>query len=198
MQREKAAVLEAIAGRNRGILANPAENDRILEAIASLEQLNPIVQPLEAKRELSGVWRLLYTTSGELLGLNRLPLYALGQIYQCIDADASKIYNIAEVNGLPGLGGLVSVVAGFEAVSEKRVQVRFSRAVFGLQSLVQYRDPHQLLKTLDSGKRLAAIDLSIQSRNQQGWLEVTYLDDSLRIGRGNQGSVFVLTKVFEP
>ncbi|HAJ61284.1 MAG TPA: fibrillin, partial [Cyanobacteria bacterium UBA8543] len=26
------------------------------------------------------------------------------------------------------------------------------------------------------------------------WLDITYLDKDLRIGRGNEGSVFVLTK----
>ncbi len=40
-----------------------------------------------------------------------------------------------------------------------------------------------------------AIDFNITSREQKGWLEITYLDDDLRIGRGNEGKVFVLTKV---
>jgi PAP_fibrillin len=41
---------------------------------------------------------------------------------------------------------------------------------------------------------LKAIDFNITNRDQKGWLDITYLDDDLRIGRGNQGSVFVLTK----
>lgn len=27
-----------------------------------------------------------------------------------------------------------------------------------------------------------------------GWLETTYLDDEMRIGRGNKGSLFILTR----
>ncbi|MFM7384513.1 MAG: PAP/fibrillin family protein, partial [Microcystaceae cyanobacterium] len=27
-----------------------------------------------------------------------------------------------------------------------------------------------------------------------GWLETTYLDNDLRIGRGNEGSVFILAR----
>jgi hypothetical protein len=42
---------------------------------------------------------------------------------------------------------------------------------------------------------LIAIDINLNSREQQGWLDITYLDNDLRIGRGNEGSVFVLTKV---
>ncbi|MEL6764608.1 MAG: PAP/fibrillin family protein, partial [Cyanobacteria bacterium J06607_6] len=39
------------------------------------------------------------------------------------------------------------------------------------------------------------IDFRINRDRQSGWLEVTYLDDDLRISRGNQGSLFVLKKV---
>ncbi|MEM9213374.1 MAG: PAP/fibrillin family protein [Cyanobacteria bacterium P01_F01_bin.150] len=195
MTTAKATLLEAIAGRNRGLLANETENKAIFEAIAQLEAQAPISQPLEAKSTLSGVWRLLYTTSDELLGINRVPLYVLGQVYQCIDADQAKIYNIAEINGLPGLGGLVSVAATFEPSSEQRVQVQFQRAVFGLQRLVGYQNPQQFMQQLETIQRFLAIDIALARRERKGWLEVTYLDDSLRIGRGNQGSVFVLTKV---
>ena len=191
----KAALLAAIAGQNRGLLTNDAETKEILEAIAHLEDQAPIANPLDATEMLSGAWRLLYTTSDELLGINRFPLYALGQIYQCINADAAKIYNIAEVDGLPGLGGLVSVVATFEPSSKTRVQVTFNRPVFGLQRLVGYQTPNQFIQKLETSQRFLAVDIAIPRREQTGWLDVTYLDDSLRIGRGNQGSVFVLTKV---
>lgn len=51
-----------------------------------------------------------------------------------------------------------------------------------------------LLTKIESGKKFAAVDFGIDSREQQGWLDVTYLDNDLRLGRGNEGSVFVLTK----
>lgn len=191
----KAALLAAIAGRNRGLLSDETENQEILDAVAALEAQAPIAKPLEATEMLSGAWRLLYTTSDELLGINRFPLCALGQIYQCINADEAKIYNIAEVDGPPGLGGLVSVAATFKPSSDKRVNVNFNRAVFGLQRFVNYQTPNQFIQQLETVRRFLAIDISITRREQKGWLEVTYLDDSLRIGRGNQGSVFVLTKV---
>ncbi|NET09915.1 MAG: fibrillin [Merismopedia sp. SIO2A8] len=195
MTTAKATVLEAIAGRNRGLLADEHTNGRILKAIATLEAQAPIAEPLAATDMLMGVWRLLYTTSDELLGINRLPFYALNQIYQCIDVKASKIYNIAEVTGIPGLGGLVSVAATFEAVSQKRVEVTFNRAIFGLQRALSYRTPEQFIDQMEATQRFFAIDIRLPAGNQQGWLDITYLDDTLRIGRGNQGSVFVLTKV---
>ncbi|NJK37945.1 MAG: fibrillin [Oscillatoriales cyanobacterium RM2_1_1] len=191
---KKAALLEAIAGKNRGLLSTPADAQAILSAIAQLEDYNPNPRPLEARELLDGNWRLLYTSSQELLGLDRFPLYKLGQIYQCIQIKTGNIYNLAEVYGLPYLEGLVSVTARFEALSERRVQVNFSRLVAGLQRLVGYQNPGQFIESLESGKKFPAIDFNFSEGRQQGWLDITYLDEDMRIGRGNVGSVFVLIK----
>ncbi|MGL5065029.1 MAG: PAP/fibrillin family protein [Microcoleus sp.] len=191
---KKSTLLELIAGKNRGLLATTSDKQVILSAIAQLEDYNPTPRPLEAAELLNGDWRLLYTSSRALLGLDNFPLLKLGQIYQCIRVAESKIYNIAELYGLPYLEGIVSVAARFEATSERRVQVKFERSIFGLNRLIKYESPSQFIEEIESGKKFAAVDFDIDSREQQGWLDVTYLDSDLRIGRGNEGSVFVLTK----
>lgn len=191
----KAELMEAIAGKNRGLLATERDKQSILVAIAQLEDRNPTPRPVEASELLDGNWRLLYTTSKGLLNIDLLPLLKLGQIYQCIRVKTYSVYNIAEVYGVPYLEGLVSVAARFETVSERRVQVKFERSIFGLQRLIGYQSPGDLIEQIDTGKKFVAIDINLNSREQQGWLDITYLDDDLRIGRGNEGSVFVLTKV---
>ena len=50
----KAELLEAIAGKNRGLLANEIDNVRVLSAIQQLEDINPTKKPLEAKDLLDG------------------------------------------------------------------------------------------------------------------------------------------------
>jgi hypothetical protein len=137
---------------------------------------------------------LLYTTSRDLLRIDQVPLLKLGQIYQFIRAREARIYNIAEVIGLPYLEGLVSVAARFEPVSDRRVQVKFERSILGFQRLVGYQSPDTFVRQIEAGQKFTAIDFNITNRDQQGWLDVTYLDDDMRIGRGNEGSVFVLTK----
>lgn len=191
----KSRLLEAIAGKNRGLLATVTEQKAILAAIAQLEDYNPNPNPLEATELLDGNWRLLYTSSQELLGIDRFPLLALGQIYQWVRVKDAKIYNIAEVYGLPFLEGLVSVTARFEPVSQKRVEVKFERAISGLQRLIDYQSPNNFIQEIEAGKKFTALDFEIQNRERQGWLDITYLDEDLRIGRGNVGSVFVLSKV---
>lgn len=192
---EKSSLLEAIAGINRGLMATERDKQAILIAIAQLEDRNPTELPVESGLLLDGNWRLLYTTSKGLLNIDKLPLLKLGQIYQCIRVKTQSVYNIAEVYGLPYLEGLVGVTARFEPVSEKRVQVKFERSILGLQRLIGYQSPGDFVQQIETGKKFAAIDFSLDSRNQQGWLDITYLDNDLRIGRGNEGSVYVLSKV---
>ncbi len=191
---EKAKLLETIAGKNRGLLATEMDRVRVLSAIEQLEDHNPNPTPIKTPELLEGNWRLLYTTSKGILGLDRFPVLQLGQIYQCIRTEEAKLYNIAEIVGLPFLEGIVSVAARFEATSEKRVQVKFERYIAGLQRVLGYKSANKLIKEIETGKRFLPLDVSIENREQQGWLEITYLDEDLRIGRGNEGSVFVLSK----
>jgi len=190
----KAELLEVIAGKNRGIIATETEKQAILAAISRLEERNPTPRPVEASDLLDGDWRLLYTTSRGILGFERIPLAKLGQVYQCIRAAETAVYNIAEIYGLPLLEGIVSVAARFTPVSEKRVNVVFERSIVGLQRAIGYRSPSDFIAQIETGKKFTALDFNITNRDQKGWLDITYLDRDLRIGRGNEGSVFVLTK----
>ena len=47
--------------------------------------------------------------------------------------------------------------------------------------------------TLSLGFVFSALSL-VRGTKDNGWLETTYLDEELRIGRGNKGSMFVLTR----
>jgi hypothetical protein len=190
----KSTLLEMISGKNRGILTDESQRQAILAAVAQLEDRNPTPHPLEAPEKLSGNWRLLYTTSQDLLQIDRFPFLKLGQIYQYVQAENSKIYNVAEVSGIPYLEGIVSVAAQFEPVSERRVRVIFQRGIVGLQRLIDYRSVSNFIQEIEAGQKFKAIDFNITNREQKGWLDITYLDDDLRIGRGNEGSIFVLTK----
>jgi hypothetical protein len=193
----KSKLLAAIAGKNRGILATESDRQAILAAIAEVESDNPHPHPLTTAVDLlAGNWRLLYTTSQSLLGIDRVPLLKLADIYQCIRPATNAIYNVAEVtSAIPGTSGLVAIVAEFTPVTESRVNVRFDRSLIGFQGLFNYSDPDRFIDAIENGRKFPAIDLKIDRPNAEpAWLEVTYLDDTLRIGRGNEGNVFVLTR----
>ncbi|WP_390883101.1 PAP/fibrillin family protein [Kovacikia minuta] len=80
----KTALLEMIAGKNRGLLTTDSEKQAILSAISLLEDRNPNPRPLESTNLLEGDWRLLYTTSRGILGIDQFPFLNLGQVYQSI------------------------------------------------------------------------------------------------------------------
>lgn len=192
----KSKLLDAIANTNRGLLATPSERQAILAAITELEAYNPHPRPLvDALDLLAGNWRLLYTSSQSLLGIDRVPLIQLGNIYQCIRTTTLTLYNIAEVNSpLPGFNGIVTVLASFTPLDDRRVAVQFNRSIIGLQSLIKYQSPDEFIQAIEIGKKFTAIDFPINNQRQDAWLEITYLDDNLRISRGNEGNVFVLVK----
>jgi hypothetical protein len=190
----KEELLELIAPYNRGILAKESDRAKILTSIERLEAVNPHPHPLEVKELLDGNWRLLYTTNGEILGLGRFPLFQLGNVYQCIRLAEAKLYNFAEIVGVPWLEGLVSVAARFEPASQQRVNVKFERSIIGLQRVLGYRNPSQAIEAIEAGKKFPPLDFNLANRERLGWLEITYLDADLRVGRGNQGNIFVLVK----
>jgi hypothetical protein len=203
----KTELLQAIIGKNRGLLATEKDNVNILTAVEKLEDHNPTTHPLAEPQMLDGDWRLLYTTSKSILNLENLPLAHLGEIYQCIRTEAHKIYNIAEISGVPFLDGLVSVAAKFEVVSDKRINVKFNRSIIGLQRLLGYLSPKDLITKIETGKHFPPFDFNFgdlsltrflgswwNNNNESSWLETTYLDDNLRIGRGHLGNVFILEK----
>ncbi|MEL6139458.1 MAG: PAP/fibrillin family protein [Cyanobacteria bacterium J06626_23] len=195
---DKLDLLNAIATVNRGLLATPEDRLAIQSAVTQLEDRNPTPEPLAATELLEGNWRMLYTSSSELLGIDKVPLVQLGNVYQCVRLATRQIYNFAELTTLPYLEGLVSVAATFEPVSSKRVEVSFERGVFGLRRLLGYASPDQFIQKLVASPKLSLLegaDFSISSDRPPGWLEITYLDEDMRIGRGNQGSLFVLKKV---
>lgn len=190
----KAELLEAIAGKNRGLLTTEIDRINILTLIDQLEDHNPTPQPLQATHLLEGNWRLLYTTSRSILGIDRLPLSQLGQIYQYICMNSQRIYNIAEILTNPFLDSLITVSAKYTPVSEKRVQVRFDRTIIGLKKLLNYRTPNSFIQELENGKKHFPFDFFFTQKESNAWLDTTYLDEDLRIGKGNEGNVFILTK----
>ncbi len=191
----KTNLIKAIASVNRGLQMSDNQRKEIFAAIAYLEEVNPNPAPNLNPELLDGNWLLLFTTSQELLGIDKFPLYKLGEIYQCLRVSDATIFNVAKVQGLPLLGGLVSVCASFTIVSDQRVKVNFERLVAGSQTLAGYKDIDSFIERLRSPKKLLAIDFSIKRTDQKGWLETTYIDQDLRIGRGNEGNVFVLRRV---
>lgn len=197
----KAKLLQAVALTDRGRQVTPSQTDELLHLISQLEQLNPTQSPTSAAALLSGNWRTLYTTSQDLLRLAKLlPGLTTGDIYQSVQAERGLVFNVAEICGSGGLARILprsvfSVAATFEVLSDQRVEVTFRKFVIGSQPVMNYRIDTFLYLLEHKPEQIPAIKIDITPREQKGWLDITYLDETIRIGRGSEGSLFVLERV---
>ncbi|MFS7919494.1 putative plastid-lipid-associated protein [Helianthus anomalus] len=130
-----------------------------------LEAVNKIKEPLKSDL-LNGKWELLYTTSQSILQTKRPKiLRANGKIYQAINVDTLRAQNMET---WPFFN---QATANLVPLNNKQVAVKFDAfKVFGLIPI----------KARGSGR---------------GQLEITYLDEELRISRGNEGNLFILRMV---
>lgn len=167
----------------------------IEQLTTELENLNPYPNPLlYAISILDGAWQLQYSTAREIRSLNSLPLgLQLAEVYQVIDVANQAFFNLAFVKHSLGLiSGYVKVTASFEPATDnssplpnKRINVNFDKRYLSIEKIIGIDTPQ-----LNPFKEVPA-------NNPQGripTLDVTYLDETLRIGRGGDDSLFILSK----
>ena len=154
--------------------------DRIQALIAALEQAQPAdLSTPEAIEQLEGVWELRWSSSGQ-------PYLAVApwlENLQCLAPSQGLGMNLLRLSGpLASLAGIaveatIAVVQAEQPPSQ-RVEVRFRRGGW-------------------LGPTLGANRLQwLRSVNQSfpAWLDITVLDDELRICRGNAGTIFALLR----
>ncbi|MEA5499348.1 PAP/fibrillin family protein [Limnoraphis robusta Tam1] len=192
------SVLSEYGGTSGAPVTNlklPAKVVQEIEAmVIQLEAINPNYRPLLFNPKLlDGAWLLLYSTAREIRNLASLPLgLKVGKIYQVIDVDSQSFFNQAFVRHPLGfISGEVKVTARFEAVvddrnlPDKRLNVYFQKRYIAIDNILGVKTPN-----LNPARVVPA-------RNPVGRipsLDITYLDETLRIGRGGEGSLFVLQR----
>lgn len=185
----KANLRTAVDGLDRGIFGAPAARRAEADAAArALEAHNPTPAPLrDAMHLVAGDWRLLYTTI-TIAGVRKTKLglrefVKLGAFAQRIDPDAREAVNEISfsVSGLgAALDGALTVRATYEVVSEERVAISLAGSTLAPSRL------EALFR--------ANYDLLLSIFNPEGWLDVTYVDEEMRIGRDDKGHLFVLER----
>lgn len=193
-------LLENINPSNDGAPVTDLQIDKafsveVEESVRELEKANPNQYLLlHAASLLQGNWLLKYSTAREIRSLSSLPLgLKLGKVYQTIDINDKSFFNLAFVKHPLGIiSGYVKVTATFEAAKadsqplpDKRINVFFDKRYLSIDKFMGIKTP-----LLDSFK-------VVNANNPQGRpasLDITYIDEDLRIGRGGDGSLFILTK----
>ncbi|KAL3538566.1 hypothetical protein ACH5RR_001932 [Cinchona calisaya] len=161
----KQELLEAIEPLDRGAEATPEDQQSVDQIARKLEAISKVKEPLKSSF-LNGKWELLYTTSESILQTKRPKfLRSNGKIYQAINVDTLRAQNMET---WPFFN---QATANLVPLNARRVAVKF-----------------------DSFKIGGVIPIRARGSGR-GQLEITYLDEELRISRGNQGNLFVLRMV---
>mmetsp|Transcript_14304 Transcript_14304/g.46982 ORF Transcript_14304/g.46982 Transcript_14304/m.46982 type:complete len:260 (+) Transcript_14304:1-780(+) len=183
----KEELFAALEGQERGIFGLTSEKRReIEELVEAVVAYNPLPEPTARLEEVAGDWRLLYTTvtirgrKKTRLGLRSL--VELGEFYQHIDLASSTSLNVVcfSVAGLGSLKGSLTLEAKFSVASPTRVDISLVRSEL---------EPEQLQSVFEEN-----YDLLLEIFNPEGWLEICYVDESLRVGRDSSGHLFVLER----
>ena len=159
-----------------------------------LENLNPHPLPLlYTPNLLEGTWQLQYSTAREIRSLDSLPLgLKVGKIYQVINIEDKAFFNLAQVKyPLKLISGYVKVTASFEpaintsGLADKRINVYFDQRYLAIEKIVGIAtpklNPFKVIKANNPRGRVATLD-------------ITYIDETFRIGRGGDQSLFILNK----
>jgi len=224
LQELKDLLDDTLWGTGRGLSANSDTRAEITDLIAQLEAKNPTPGPNEATEKLSGEWRLVYTSNSELiplLALGKLPLVEVGDVTQTIYGSTGRVENKIELS-VPFSKTTVGSTATFDVRSPKLLEIKFTDGKISTPELMSdFELPSSVdvagqvvdlspvktaLQPLDGPVRSALAQagaflagqpdftFSTPSNQPATWLLNTYLDDELRIARGDGGSLFIMKK----
>lgn len=162
----KKEIVDLSRSVDRGLTSTPEQDAEILSLFKKLEKMNPTRKTLKSDL-VNGVWSLEYTTSALILGKGGLGR-RVGPVLQTIDTKLLRAEN-SEVVDYFGIRVPSKVTAALSPQNDRLTNVqfkRFSLGPFGFDAPEQFK----------------------------GYLDITYLDEDLRLTRGDKGNIFVLTR----
>ena len=162
----KTKILNLADETNRGLTATPEQEQEMQNLFEKLERMNPTKNPLLTEK-VNGDWSLDYTTSDSILGKGGFP--RIGKIVQKIDTNNLSAEN-SEVVSYFGVKVPRKITAELSPENGKFTNVLFKKFFLGP---ISFDAPDSFRGTLD----------------------ITYLDDEVRLTRGDKGNIFVLTRM---
>jgi PAP_fibrillin len=151
---------------------------------------------------LNGDWQLVYSDASEITRLAKLPFgFCLGPVFQSIHVAEGRLENQAYIqHRLRLLSGHTRVLANFSLLAPmgatnrvgivnigNRANVVFTKVIFTLRRL-------WLLPTFGKIRKTAVPNGPSEQVGLIPCIDVTFLDNDLRISRGGDGSLFILTR----
>ena len=206
---QKKHLLSLIPKLNFGAPATNLTTDadvvaEIEKTVSVLEYLTPLPHLTESKRAvevLNGEWQLVYSDASEITRITKLPLgFRLGPVFQPINVADGRFENQALIkHRFLIVSGHTRVVAKFELAPlgevnragvknvGDRANVKFEKVIFTLRRLL-------CVPTFGKIRKAATPNGPSEQKGVVPCIDVTYLDDTMRVSRGGDGSLFILVR----
>jgi len=215
---QKNELLEAVSYTSKGKTASPEQQERVLKLVRRLETDFPpspelLLNPKEAQ-VLDGTWYLQYTSPSTVGDVEESS--DAWKPVAANEGDSNIETRQFEARGTVSAAGITvdtsnRPVKQIIDVEESRVlndvALDWGRAQAGGKFRPSPNVPNRALVSFDTAKiDVDNIGLSLdlgfifpllsklRGSKENGWLETTFVDKDLRIGRGNKGTMFVLTR----
>lgn len=178
--------------------------DDILAPYLSVLEAAPPATPCAADARVLGIWRNAHTTRPRSAsrvqrafvaaeGLTpRIEQLMLGRHGSLAQMPPRAV--VTRVDLREALGAVLNVRADVTGMEGRVIHVAFREAWFRFDRLPTWLGGAKLPVAM---RVPYPVPFRLLGDKAKGWQEVTYLDDTLRITRGNRGSCFVLVRVEE-
>lgn len=209
-------LLQTISNTGNGKNADIETQVRVLSIVRQMEMDSPpsptLLTNLDEAKILDGDWYLQYTAPSEIDGVNPDDKWVAMDASEGDSNIETRKFNTAgsvSGGGIPVDASNTVAMQSFD-IDNARVQNVITTGLgivtVGGTYSQSLSSPLRALVAFDTAKIDLTIGLTVDisflfdirafikgSRNA-GWLETTYLSNDMRIGRGNKGSMFILTR----
>jgi len=173
------------------------EMERIQRLIRNLTETSPAPDLHKGLPCLAGLWKCIFTSSRFVLGLNRLRVAQLSDVYQYVavetNGQSGHYFNIGEMSRGGKVRGACGEYALIRASSTERGQLHVEYKWFytAFRVWLKYEGASRLAGSLEAGRVAWQIRLPF---NKTGWQQTAYLDEDLRVVFGSEGGIFILIR----
>jgi len=209
-------VLESTTVQGRGKVVDEETLTQIKEIVDQLEVQGGIVDPVDTEI-INGRWRLLFTTTPGTASPIQRSFVGVDSfsVYQDIDlrSDVPTVANVVDFGDKIGVLTVVALASTFsqplEGFQPRKGDGRIlGLNIFGVSSTDPPQNPKQRIdfKFDEASFDFAFLPFKIPypvpfrylGDEVTGWIDITYISSTLRIARGNKGTVFILKKLENP
>lgn len=180
-----------------GFNNTPTVKQEIETLAEKVEALNPTTEPTNHLELIQGRWRLLYSTFGlerettlQRLSFGKLPNVnvSVTGIFQEIYLTGQQYNNLIEFTVVSGVDGIVLVQGRYTVEDAKRLNIDF------LETSAKSANNHLSESTF---REALGVDNELALKSTltfSGWSDITFVDENLRLMRGNQKNLYVLIR----